>query len=116
MPFSAQANGSATVARSDGQVVGQRDQVLDGDRRHGGELRVRARERVVPVEQVALAEVLEALAAPPALAAREDRAQEHAVALGRPRRAASASGPDLLERPRPARGRGSTAASPWGRR
>ena len=64
------------------QVVGKRDQVLRRDRRDGGVVGVRARERVVSVQQVVLAQVLEALGAPTALAAREDRAQEHAVALG----------------------------------
>ncbi len=64
------------------EIVGQRDQVLRRDRRHRRPLGVRPGEGVVPVQQVVLAQVLEPLHTPPALAAREDRAEEHAVALG----------------------------------
>ena len=99
MPFSAQANGSATVARSDGQVVRERDQVLHRDRRHRRLLRVGAGERVVAVQQVVLAEVLEAVEAPAALAAREDRAEEHPVALASRRAAAPRPGPTCSSTP-----------------
>src|SRR6266496_5706835 len=54
------------------QVVWQRDQVLDGDRRDRGPLGVRAREGIVAVQQVVLAEILEPVAAVEALPAGED--------------------------------------------
>ena len=96
IPFSAHANGSATVARSEGSSGGQRDQVLRRDRRHAGHLGVRAGERVVAVQQVVLAQVLEPLEAPAARPAGEDRAEEHPVAR-RDARRQDGVGPDLGE-------------------
>ena len=63
-----------------GKVLRERDQVLHGDRWDRGQLRVGAEERVIAVQQVVLAQVLEPLDAPSALAAGEDRSEEHAVA------------------------------------
>src|SRR4029453_3858876 len=81
-PFSAQANGSATVARSEGRHV----RALGGGAGKG----------VVAIEEVVRAEVLEPVHAPAALAAREDGAEEYAVPL-RDAGRQDGLGPDLLE-------------------
>ena len=99
MPFRAQANGSATVARSRGRSGGSGIRFFVAIGGHGRPLGVGAGERVVAVQQVVLAEVLEPLEAPPALAAREDRTEEHPVALARRRAAGPASGPTSASTP-----------------
>ena len=115
MPFSAHANGSATVARSDGRSAGSGIRFFVAIGGTGRVVRVGAGERVVAVQQVVLAQVLEPLEAPTALAAREDRAEEHAVALLRPPAAARPPGPPPRAA-RPARGPAPTARAPSGRR
>src|SRR5439155_4497956 len=62
------------------QAVGQREELLGGHRREVRPVGVRARERLVAVQQVLITQVLEAVEAQSALAAREDRAQEHSPA------------------------------------
>src|SRR5207253_1269114 len=73
-----------------------RDQVLDRDGRHRGVLRVRPWVRVVAVEKVLVAEVLQPVHAEAAAAAGEDRAEKDAVALLDPRREHGARA-DFLE-------------------
>ena len=63
------------------KVVRKGDQVLDRDRGHRRVLRVGAGVGVIAVQQVLVAQVLEALHAEPAATARQDRAQENPVAL-----------------------------------
>src|SRR6185312_16226401 len=57
-----------------GEVVGKGDEVLDGDRWHGRVLRVRAGVRVVSVQEVLVAQVLETVHAEAAAPARENGA------------------------------------------
>ena len=81
IPFSAHANGSATVARSLGSSGGSGIRFFVAIGGTPARSAYAPGNGLVPVEQMVLAEVLEPFHAPTALAAREDRAEEDAVAL-----------------------------------
>ena len=64
-----------------GEVRRQWDDVFHRDGGHRRVLSVRTRKRVVAIEQVMVAEILKALGAPAAFAARQDRAEKNPIAL-----------------------------------